>query len=106
VTIERVMTDNALNYRRSRDFKTTFDRLGIAHRRKASYRPQTNGKAERFNRTLLEEFAYKEPFTSNGARSAALGPWVEAYNADRPHTAIGGLTPLQRLVNNADGNHN
>ena len=54
-------------------------------------------KAERFNRTLLEEFAYKTLFTSNGQRLNALGPWLEAYNSDRPHTAIGGLTPLQRL---------
>lgn len=105
VTIERVMTDNALNYRRSKDFCATLEQLGIAHRRTANYRPQTNGKAERFNRTLLEEFAYKELFTSNEERSAALGPWVDSYNARRPHTAIGGLTPLQRLVNNADGNH-
>jgi transposase InsO family protein len=105
VTIERVMTDNALNYRRSKDFRATLERLNIAHRRTANCRPQTNGKAERFNRTLLEEFAYKELFTSNTARSEALGPWVDSYNASRPHTAIGGLTPLQRLVNNADGNH-
>jgi transposase InsO family protein len=105
VAIERVMTDNAMNYRRSKDFRLTLERLAIAHRRTANYRPQTNGKAERFNRTLLEEFAYKELFTSNDARSAALGPWVDSYNAERPHTAIGGLTPLQRLVNNAGGNH-
>jgi len=97
VTIERVMTDNALNYRRSKDFRLTLEELGISHRRTANYRPQTNGKAERFNRTLLEEFAYKELFTSNAVRSQGLGPWVDSYNADRPHTAIGGLTPLQRL---------
>lgn len=106
VTIKRVMTDNALNYRRSKDFRQTLERLNIAHRRTPNYRPQTNGKAERFNRTLLEEFAYKDLFRSNTARSQALGPWVDSYNASRPHTAIGGLTPLQRLVNNADGNHN
>jgi transposase InsO family protein len=106
VAIERVMTDNAMSYRKSKVFQATLERLGIAHRRTASYRPQTNGKAERFNRTLLEEFAYKELFTSNEERTAALGPWVDSYNANRPHTAIGGLSPLQRLVNNADGNHN
>jgi transposase InsO family protein len=105
VTIERVMTDNAMNYRRSKDFRATLSALGIAHKRTRSYRPQTNGKAERFNRTLLEEFAYKELFLSNAARSAGLGPWVDSYNDSRPHTAIGGLTPFQRLVNNADGNH-
>jgi transposase InsO family protein len=106
VTIERVMTDNAMNYRRSKDFRACLETLGITHKRTRNYRPQTNGKAERFNRTLLEEFAYKELFVSNQARSKALGPWVDSYNAFRPHTAIGGLTPLQRLVNNADGNHN
>ena len=105
VTIERVMTDNARNYRTSRVFQSKLENLRIAHRRTANYRPQTNGKAERFNRTLLEEFAYKELFVTNDARSEALGPWVDSYNAERPHTAIGGLTPLQRLVNNADGNH-
>lgn len=97
VAIERVMTDNAMNYRRSKVFKKRLEDLGIAHRRTASYRPQTNGKAERFNRTLLEEFAYKTLFTANDQRLKALEPWVASYNADRPHTAIGGLTPLQRL---------
>lgn len=97
VTIERVMTDNAMNYRRSNHFRQALEELGILHRRTASYRPQTNGKAERFNRTLLEEFAYKELFLTNAARSAALKPWVDSYNASRPHTAIGGLTPLERL---------
>ena len=82
--IERVMTDNAMNYRRSKDFRATLDELGIAHQRTRNYRPQTNGKAERFNRTLLEEFAYKDLFTSsNEARSAALEPWVDSYNADQ-----------------------
>lgn len=97
VTIERVMTDNAWNYRRSRDFRGVLAELGAGHRMTRSYRPQTNGKAERFNRTLLEEFAYKTLFTSNDARLAALPRWVDSYNAARPHTAIGGLTPLQRL---------
>ena len=105
VRIKRVMTDNAMNYRRSKHFLSTLEQLGITHKRTRSYRPQTNGKAERFNRTLLEEFAYKDLFLSNEARSAALGPWVDSYNAQRPHTAIGGLTPIKRLVNNADGNH-
>jgi transposase InsO family protein len=68
------MTDNAMNYRRSNNFRQTLERLRIAHRRTVNYRPQTNGKAERFNRTLLEEFAYKELFSSNQARSAAPGP--------------------------------
>jgi transposase InsO family protein len=97
VTIERVMTDNARNYTPSKVFKKVLAELGISHRRTRLYRPQTNGKAERFNRTLLEEFAYKTLFTSNAQRLEALGPWLASYNAARPHTAIGGLTPLQRL---------
>jgi transposase InsO family protein len=97
VTIERIMTDNARNYTPSTVFKKALADLGISHRRTKLYRPQTNGKAERFNRTLLEEFAYKTLFTSNDQRMNALGPWLDFYNDARPHTAIGGLTPLQRL---------
>lgn len=97
VVIERVMTDNARNYTPSKIFKKALVDLGISHRRTRIYRPQTNGKAERFNRTLLEEFAYKTLFTSNDQRMNALGPWLNSYNTARPHTAIGGLTPLQRL---------
>jgi transposase InsO family protein len=97
VTIERVMTDNARNYTPSTVFKKALADLGISHRRTRLYRPKTNGKAERFNRTLLEEFAYKTLFTSNDQRTKALGPWLGFYNGERPHTAIGGLTPLQRL---------
>ena len=97
VAIERVMTDNARNYRTSKIFKNALDELGISHKRTRFRRPQTNGKAERFNRTLLEEFAYKTLFTSNQQRLDALSPWLNSYNSDRPHTAIEGLTPLQRL---------
>jgi transposase InsO family protein len=97
VTIERVMTDNALSYTRSAAFRIALADLGISHKRTRARRPQTNGKAERFNRTLLEEFAYKSLFTSNEQRLDALGPWLESYNSDRPHTAIGGLAPLKRL---------
>ena len=97
VRIERVMTDNARNYVWSNVFKGTLEELEIAHKRTRNYRPQTNGKAERFNRTLVEEFAYTTLFTTNAERLEALAPWVASYNAARPHTAIGGLTPLQRI---------
>ena len=103
VEVEGVMTDNARNYVVAKRFK---EALGARrHLVTRPYRPQTNGKAERFNRTLLEEFAYKSLFKSNVQRTLALGPWLDSYNAERNHTAIGGLTPLQRLVNNADGTH-
>jgi transposase InsO family protein len=97
VVVERVMTDNALNYRTAKVFKQTLEDLGIGHRFTRRYRPQTNGKAERLNRTILEEFAYKRLFTTNEERLAELPVWVASYNSNRPHTAIGGLTPLQRL---------
>lgn len=97
VEVERIMTDNARNYVQSKVFKETLAELEITHKRTRNYRPQTNGKAERFNRTLLEEFAYKTLFTSNAERLSALELWLDSYNAERPHTAIGGLTPLQRL---------
>ena len=97
ITIERVMTDNARNYTTAKIFKSALEDLGISHKRTRPRRPQTNGKAERFNRTLLEEFAYKTLFTSNQQRLDAMGPWLDTYNSNRPHTAIGGLSPLQRL---------
>jgi transposase InsO family protein len=97
VAIEEVMTDNARNYTTSRVFQDALRTRSIKHLKTPRYHPQSNGKAERFNRTLLEEFACAQLFTSNDERTAALGPWVASYNADRNHTAIGGLTPLQRL---------
>jgi len=89
ITIERVMTDNARNYTTAKIFKSALEDLGISHKRTRPRRPQTNGKAERFNRTLLEEFAYKTLFTSNQQRLDAMGPWLDTYNSNRPHTAIG-----------------
>jgi transposase InsO family protein len=97
VTTKRVMTDNALNYRRSSDFQAVLAARDIVHKRTRPYRPQTNGKVERLNRTILEEFAYAEVFTSNDERRRKLQPWVDSYNQDRPHTALGGQTPMERL---------
>jgi transposase InsO family protein len=79
--------------------------LDIRHKRTQPFRPQTNGKSERFNRTLLDEWAYARAYTSNEERLAALDPWVMHYNHHRPHTALGGLTPMQVLVNNVSMNH-
>jgi transposase InsO family protein len=97
VLVERVMTDNAMSYRRSAAFQDVLARHGATHKRTRPYRPQTNGKVERLNRTILEEFAYRELFTSNEERLAKLANWVTLYNSARPHTALGGLTPLERL---------
>lgn len=102
--IERVMTDNAMAYRRSRAWRESLARIGAEPRFTRRYRPQTNGKAERFNRTLIEEWAYQRPFTSNADRAAALPAWLHTYNHHRCHTAIGGQPPINR-VNNPAGSY-
>jgi transposase InsO family protein len=105
VRIERLMTDNAKNYTRSQAFAAALTEVGARHIRTRPFRPQTNGKSERFNRTLLEEWAYVREYGSNAERVDALAPWVDHYNHGRPHTAIGGLTPMEFLVNNVSVNH-
>ena len=97
--IERVMTDNALAYRRSQAWRDALAQIGAQARFTRRYRPQTNGKAERFNRTLLEEWAYQRPFTSNTDRATALPAWLHTYNHHRCHTAIGGHPPITRVNN-------
>jgi transposase InsO family protein len=95
ITVERVLTDNGSCYR-SRDFAAA---LGpITHTRTQPYRPATNGKVERFNRTLLAEWAYARAWTSEGQRTRALTTWLHRYNHHRHHTAIGGA-PITRISN-------
>ena len=81
------------------------DRIGARHKRTRPYRPQTNGKVERLIKTLLDEWAYARPYRSNAERLEVLPDWVHFYNHGRPHTAIGGLTPHQALVNDLSVNH-
>jgi transposase InsO family protein len=95
ITVERVLTDNGSCYR-SRDFAAA---LGdIVHSRTRPYRPATNGKVERFNRTLLAEWAYVRPWSSEGQRTRALTAWLHLYNHHRHHTAVGGA-PITRVSN-------
>jgi transposase InsO family protein len=94
--VKAVMTDNGACYR-SRDFAAALG--NVRHIRIRPYRPQTNGKVERFNRTLAAEWAYADSYTSNDARSATYADWLNEYNHRRPHAALGGHTPTCRLHN-------
>jgi len=105
VRIERVLTDRAFAYTNSRPFTDAVQALGARHLVTRPYRPQTNGKAERFIQTLLHEWAYARLYRSNKERLDALPTWLQFYNCRRPHTALAGLTPMEALVNNVHGNH-
>lgn len=95
--IEAVMTDNHWSYTKSRAVSEVIGMLGAQHLTIRPHCPWQNGKVERFNRTLQTEWAYRQVFTSNHERTAALAPWLEYYNQQRRHTAIGGLPPISRL---------
>ncbi len=105
VRIERVMTDNGKAYTDSHLYAGVIEALGVRHKRTRSYRPQTNGKAERFIKTLLAEWAYGKLYRSNHERRDALPRWVDFYNHRRPHTALDGDVPMDVLVNKVRGNH-
>jgi transposase InsO family protein len=96
ITVARVLTDNGSCYR-SRLFAAALG--GAVHKRTRPYRPATNGKVERFHRTLLEEWAYARPYTSNEEREAAYPVWLHWYNHHRGHTALGGQPPASRVTN-------
>lgn len=95
--IERVMTDNHLSYTRCNDVAAAMTTLTARHVLIRPHCPWQNGKVERYNRTLQAEWAYRQIFLSNDARTAALAPWLEFYNTGRRHSAIGGLPPISRL---------
>jgi len=98
VTVERVLSDNGSAYR-SHLWRDTCAELGIKAKKTRPYRPQTNGKIERFHRTLADGWAFSRHYNSESARRAALPGWIHEYNHHRPHTAIGGNPPITRLTN-------
>jgi len=83
---------------RSRVFRAVLRRLRIKHKRTRPYRPQTNGKVERWIRTVLTECLYLQVFSSSEARRLALDRFIGYYDGVRPHLGIGGRTPLARLA--------
>ena len=97
VRVRRVLTDNAKAYTVSRSFRDAAAAADVRLRHTRPYRPQTNGKAERFIQTLQNEWAYARPYGSNAERLHALPRWLYRYNARRPHGGIGGTVPASRL---------
>jgi transposase InsO family protein len=102
IMIDRILTDNGNGYR-SFAWRDRCAELGIVHTRTRAYSPATNGKVERFNRTLLDEWAYARLWRSERARARALDRWLHRYNHHRHHTAIGG-PPASRINNLAGQN--
>ena len=96
IRLRRLLTDNAMAYRAG-VFAAVCQRWSVRHRFTRPYRPQTNGKAERFIQTLLREWAYRVPFRSSARRTAALGPYLRFYNHRRPHASLGRRSPWMRF---------
>ena len=97
VEVERVMTDNGPAYR-SGDFNALLEGRGIKHKYTRPFSPWQNGKVERMNRTLAQEWQYARAWESEESRAEALDSFIEHYNWDRPHSACGGLPPMSRIV--------
>ncbi|MFJ1717363.1 IS481 family transposase [Streptomyces sp. NPDC088260] len=98
ITVERVLTDNGSCYK-SHLWRNSLTAQGISHKRTRPYRPQTNGKVDRFNRTLLDEWAYARPYRTEADRRAAYPTWLHTYNHHRGHTALKGQPPASRVPN-------
>ena len=96
IRIERVMTDNGPGYVSQR-FQEAVHAIGASWKRTRPYRPQTNGKAERFIQTMLREWAYGRPYPSSARRTRALAPWLRYYNRHRPHGALNYQPPVARF---------
>lgn len=101
IRVERVLNDNGSCYR-SHDYRRACQRCGIRVLYTRAYRPQTNGKAERFIQTLLREWAYVRPYRTSVLRTRALKPWVRYYNHKRPHGSLERKPPISRIRRRAE----
>ena len=99
ITTKRLMTDNAFSYAKNRSLRELLGSREIKHLFTAPYRPQTNGKVERFHQTMGREWAYGMAYRSHRHRSQALPHWIAYYNKARPHSSLGGRAPISRVHN-------
>jgi transposase InsO family protein len=99
ITARRLMSDNAWSYTRNRSLRELLAAREIKHLRTQPYRPQTNGKVERFHQTMRREWAYSLSYRSHHHRNQALPHWLEHYNTRRPHSGIGNEPPINRVHN-------
>lgn len=99
ITVKRLMTDNAWAYTRSHGLADLLGRKGIGHKLIKPRRPQTNGKVERFHQTMAREWGYGLLYASSEHRRRALPYWLGYYNEQRPHSALGGASPISRVHN-------
>ncbi|MBA3374569.1 MAG: IS481 family transposase [Actinobacteria bacterium] len=99
ISVRRVLTDNAWAYTKGRAFRELLADHGIRHLRTKAYRPRTNGKVERFHQTMAREWAHGVVYRSHRERAAALPHWLEHYNQGRPHSSLGGRSPISRVHN-------
>jgi transposase InsO family protein len=96
IRVRRILTDNGSGYI-GRRFAHETEHLRVVHKRTRPYRPQTNGKAERFIQTLVREWAYAVAYLTSQARARVLPRWLRHYNRSRPHGSLDGLPPFSRL---------
>jgi transposase InsO family protein len=99
ITVQRVMTDNAFTYTKNRALRELLAAEGIRHLTTKPYRPQTNGKVERFHQTMGREWAHGRSYDSSEQRASLMTDWLELYNHRRPHSSIGDRPPITRVHN-------
>jgi transposase InsO family protein len=99
ITAQRVMTDNAFTYAKNRSLRELLAQHGIKHLKTRPYRPQTNGKVERFHQTMGREWAHGRSYPSSEHRASLMTDWLELYNHRRPHSSIGDRPPITRVQN-------
>ena len=96
---KRLLSDNAFVYRRNRSLRELLDRRGVRHLLIPVRRPQVNGKVERYQQTLKREWALGQVYRSSDDRAVALSHWLRYYNERRPHSSLGGRSPISRVHN-------